>query len=520
MLVVLHIPAFSASSLPAILDRVGPLTADHARDHEPLVAGRIYVAPPDFHLLAELDEVRLTRGPLEQNHRPAIDPLFRSVALAFGPAAIALVLTGALADGAAGVIGRRRPGGGTVVVQDPNDAPYAGMPSNALAAEPAAHVAPLADIPGARRPAGPRARVDLRRRSDDPVIPSSSRCSSSFETARGFDYTGYKRPTLIRRFQKRMDAVGVDGYAAYREHLDGEPGRVRRALRHDPDQRHRLLPRPGGVGVRRRPTSCRASSIELDGDRQIRIWSAGCATGAEAYTIAILLAEALGEEAFRERTKIYATDVDDDALRRARQAAYTEKEIADVPDELRERYFVPLDGHYTFRNGFRRAVIFGRNDLLQDPPISRVDLLVSRNTLMYFGQEAQDRILEQLLLRAPAARLPLLGKAEALHSRTSLFEPLDVKRRVFVKNHGTYVEPRMGAGFAVDRRPYRVRTRTRSSARARSSRPGSLRSSSTSTGASRRSTTRRARCSASRPPTSRSRSTTSRSRTGRSTYAR
>jgi len=146
VLVVLHIPAFSASSLPAILDRVGPLTADHARDHEPLVAGRIYVAPPDFHLLAELDEVRLTRGPLEQNHRPAIDPLFRSVALAFGPAAIALVLTGALADGAAGVkaVAAR---GGTVVVQDPKDAAYAAMPSNALAAEPAAHVAPLADIP-------------------------------------------------------------------------------------------------------------------------------------------------------------------------------------------------------------------------------------------------------------------------------------------------------------------------------------------------------------------------------------
>jgi len=146
VLVVLHIPAFSASSLPAILDRAGPLTADHARDHEPLVAGRIYVAPPDFHLLVEHDEVRLTRGPLEQNHRPAIDPLFRSVAFAYGPAAIALVLTGALADGAAGVaaVAAR---GGTVVVQDPKDAAYAAMPSNALAAEPSAHVAPLVDIP-------------------------------------------------------------------------------------------------------------------------------------------------------------------------------------------------------------------------------------------------------------------------------------------------------------------------------------------------------------------------------------
>ncbi len=146
VLVVLHVPAFSASNLPAILDRAGPLTADHARDHEPLVAGRIYVAPPDFHLLAEPEEIRLGLGPHEHNHRPAIDALFRSVALAFGPAAIALVLTGALDDGAAGV-GAVKSRGGTVVVQDPKDALYPAMPAHALAVDPSAHVAPLADLP-------------------------------------------------------------------------------------------------------------------------------------------------------------------------------------------------------------------------------------------------------------------------------------------------------------------------------------------------------------------------------------
>jgi two-component system chemotaxis response regulator CheB len=146
VLVVLHVPSFSASNLPAILDRAGPLEADHARDHEPLVAGRIYVAPPDFHLLVEREEIRVVRGAHENNHRPAIDPLFRSAALAFGPAAIALVLTGALADGAVGVVAVRS-SGGTVVVQDPKDALYPDMPLHAIAADPAALVAPLADIP-------------------------------------------------------------------------------------------------------------------------------------------------------------------------------------------------------------------------------------------------------------------------------------------------------------------------------------------------------------------------------------
>ena len=146
VLVVLHVPAFSASNLPAILDRVGPLTARHAQDGEPLAAGGIYVAPPDVHLLAEREEMRLVQSAPEHNHRPAIDPLFRSVAEAFGAGSIALVLTGALNDGAAGaiVVAAR---GGAVVVQDPRDALYPDMPRHAIAAVPSAQVAPLADIP-------------------------------------------------------------------------------------------------------------------------------------------------------------------------------------------------------------------------------------------------------------------------------------------------------------------------------------------------------------------------------------
>ena len=157
VLVVLHVPSFSASNLPAILDRAGPLSAAHAHDREPLVAGRIYVAPPDFHLLVERANVRVLQGPREHNHRPAIDPLFRSVAVAFGSAAIALVLTGALDDGAAGAAAVAA-AGGAVVVQDPNEALYPDMPFHAIAADPSAQVALLTDIPAlvdrmAREPA-------------------------------------------------------------------------------------------------------------------------------------------------------------------------------------------------------------------------------------------------------------------------------------------------------------------------------------------------------------------------------
>jgi two-component system CheB/CheR fusion protein len=159
--------------------------------------------------------------------------------------------------------------------------------------------------------------------------------------------------------------------------------------------------------------------------------------------MAILFAEAVGEEQMRERVKIYATDVDEQALSDGRAAVYTAAQLENVPEELRARYFQENNGSFTFKNGLRRAVIFGRNDLLQDPPISRVDLLVSRNTLMYFGGEAQARVLANFAFALNPRGFLMVGKAESLQSRTSLFEPYDLKRRVFVRSSEVDAGPRL-----------------------------------------------------------------------------
>ena len=131
----------------------------------------------------------------------------------------------------------------------------------------------------------------------------------------------------------------------------------------------------------------------------IRVWSAGCASGEEAYTAAILLAEAMGVEACRQRVKIYATDVDEEALNAARQGIYGAKNLQDIDDQLRSKYFEPLHDRYVFRADLRRSVIFGRHDLTQDAPISRLDLLICRNTIMYFNSEVQARVLSRFILR-------------------------------------------------------------------------------------------------------------------------
>jgi two-component system CheB/CheR fusion protein len=256
---------------------------------------------------------------------------------------------------------------------------------------------------------------------------------------RGFDYTEYKRPSLMRRFRKRMDEVAVSDYGDYRSYLEAEPREVTKLF-------DTILINVTGF-FRDAPTwEFVASTVipkvleEAGEERTIRIWSAGCASGEEPFTVAMLFAEALGDDAFRERVKIYATDVDDDAVNTARHAAYGAKALESVPEHLREKYFRQQNAHFIFLNDLRRAVIFGRNDLLQDPPISRVDLLVSRNTLMYFGPTAQTRILSNFSFALQPRGYLLLGKAEAMTGRSNLFVAYDLKRRVFVKNAAAEAE--------------------------------------------------------------------------------
>jgi two-component system, chemotaxis family, CheB/CheR fusion protein len=259
--------------------------------------------------------------------------------------------------------------------------------------------------------------------------------------ARGFDYSQYKRPSLMRRFEKRMQTAGVDTYEDYRSYLEAEPREFAELLDtilinvtgffRDPDAWEYLAKEIVPKIVEQKP-----------GGERIRAWSAGCATGEEAYTIAMLFAEALGAEAYAKRVKIYATDLDDDALGKARHASYDTKATEAVPENLRAEYFEDGNSGLTVRGDIRRSVVFGRNDLLSDPPISKVDLLVSRNTLMYFGVQAQHTVLSNFYFALGPGGFLFLGKAEALHSRTSLFLPVDLKHRVFTGNPGIAPEYR------------------------------------------------------------------------------
>jgi two-component system CheB/CheR fusion protein len=249
--------------------------------------------------------------------------------------------------------------------------------------------------------------------------------------SRGFDFTGYKRATLMRRVRKRMDLVGIKSYAEYHDHLQVNVDEF-------VDLFNTILINVtgffrDGAAWGYLNEQIIPQVIGTDHEEQIRVWSAGCASGEEAYTVAMLLAEALGMPAYRDRVKIYATDVDEEALGNARQASVDLKQLSEIPQQLREKYMEVVGSRNAFKNELRRNVIFGRHDLLQDAPISRVDLLICRNTLMYFEAETQTRILARLHYSLADKGFLFLGKAEMLLTRDSIFQPVALKERVFVK---------------------------------------------------------------------------------------
>jgi two-component system CheB/CheR fusion protein len=254
------------------------------------------------------------------------------------------------------------------------------------------------------------------------------------KNTRGFDFTSYKRPTLARRIEKRMSEINVNSYAAYLDHLEVHPDEFAHLFNtilinvtsffRDPDAFEYLR------------TEVIPKVIERSNGGDVRIWSAGCASGEECYSVVMLFAEAMGKDAFRERVKIYATDVDEQELATARLASYTDKQIADLPPDLLKKYFDHTAGRWMFAKDLRRCVIFGRHDLLADAPISRVDLLLCRNTFMYFHHEAQAKIVNRFHYALRDGGFLMLGKAEMLVNFSGLFAPLDLKQRVFARVRG------------------------------------------------------------------------------------
>ena len=253
--------------------------------------------------------------------------------------------------------------------------------------------------------------------------------------ARGFDFTGYKRSTLRRRIRRRMQEVGATNFVEYRDHLEAsaeEFGHVFNTILINVTS----FFRDAETWAFLRQEIMPELIATADPSRGIRVWSAGCASGEEAYSLAIAFAEALGIEECAKRVKIYGTDLDEDALREARMGIYPAKNLESISPALRQKYFEPSGTQFAFCPDLRQRVIFGRHDITRDAPISRLDLLICRNTLMYFNVETQAQVIDRFHFALREGGYLFLGKAEMLLADGERFEVVSMRQRYFRRRPG------------------------------------------------------------------------------------
>ena len=420
-----HLDPTRPSQLGAILARHSPLPVRAVEDRAPLAPGVVYVVPSNRHVAITDHALALLPDGVDRP-APSIDLLLASAAEVFGERLIAVVLTGRGADGADGARAVKA-AGGTVIIQDPATAAYPSMP---LAIAP-----PLVDI------VVPLARIgpllgELLDGGTVPDRPESRRVLDAFlaelRERFGIDFGAYKRPTLLRRLRGRIAAVGAGDITGYLAHLAAHPGEYQHLVSaflikvteffRDPALfdalRDEVLPEMLTRATRR-------------GDRELRLWSAGCATGEEAYSLAILIAEALGPALEEYTVRVFATDLDADAVAHARRGLYPPTALAALPPALIERYFTREDGGYLVRKPVRNLLVFGQHDLGQRPPFPRLDLVLCRNVLIYFTPPLQRRALEVFAYALRDGGTLALGKSESVGPAAEYFTPRHPAQKLY-----------------------------------------------------------------------------------------
>ncbi|MDF5731824.1 MAG: protein-glutamate O-methyltransferase CheR [Rhizonema sp. PD38] len=250
--------------------------------------------------------------------------------------------------------------------------------------------------------------------------------------SRGCDLTVYKSSSLMRRLQYRMRYININSYQSYQQYLHSEPDELPALL-------NELLIKVTSFFRDHDAWDYLATEIipkiitSKQTDEPIRVWSAGCATGQEIYSCLILLAEALGIESCLERVKCFATDADQAAIRRAQRGIYTATEITGIPPALQEKYFQYTNEGYVFHSELRRRIIFCCHDLTRDAPMSKIDLLICRNVLIYFNLKAQHSILVRFHFALKKTGFLFIGKGETIITRRSLFPPVNFEQHVYAK---------------------------------------------------------------------------------------
>ncbi|HZI46984.1 MAG TPA: CheR family methyltransferase, partial [Pyrinomonadaceae bacterium] len=423
-----HLDPQRPSQLGSILERRSTLPIVVVGEHGPtkLEGGRIYVVPNNRHVRISDGHV-LLEGDHNDRPKPSIDMLLSSASHSYGEHLIAVILTGSGSDGAAGAVEVKN-AGGVVIIQNPQTAAYPSMPMS-LPPTAVDHVVEIEQL-------GPLL-FDLLKgvslaapteRPDDPLRDLLGQVSAQTN----IDFRNYKPSTILRRIGRRMAVTHNSNIRDYGDYLRTHPEEVNELVKAFLIKVTGFFRDPEAFDFLRGTIIPELIERAKANGRTLRMWSAGCATGEEAYSLALLLADQLGQDFPEWNIKIFATDLAADAISFARRGLYPENVLENLPDDFHERFFESIDHGYRISKALRQAVIFGQQDISRGVPFPRIDLVTCRNLLIYLKPDLQQVVLDLFAYSLHQSNGYLfLGKAETTRPTKAMFELVNKKWKIY-----------------------------------------------------------------------------------------
>jgi two-component system, chemotaxis family, CheB/CheR fusion protein len=450
--VIVHLAHDHHSNLAAILQASTSMPVREVTETLRVESDHVYVIPPGKYLEMLDGEIRLTERTEVRGVRVPIDMFLRTLADAYGRNAICVILSGSGSDGTLG-LKRVKEAGGIAIAQAPEDAEYDSMPRSAIATDLVDLIFPASQIPEkliALKRTAERLQRDGEKDSDEKIPSQDSvrEITSMLRARTGHDFSSYKQPTVLRRIARRVQVHELEAINEYVDFLRGHPEEVEALLADLLITVTDFFRDKEVFEALQQNVVPKLFKGKTSAD-QVRVWVVGCATGEEAYSMAMLLREHADQLVDPPALQVFATDINEQAIATARAGRYNEAMTADVSPERLRQFFVKEGRFYHVKKEIREMVLFAPHNVTRDPPFSRIDLLSCRNLLIYLNRDMQERILEIFHFALHREGFLCLGTSESAESAATLFSVFDKKWRIYKNReasvpHPTFLIPGQG----------------------------------------------------------------------------
>ncbi len=430
--IIQHLSPKHKSIMGELLSKCTQMEVLDLEDGMKIEPNRIYLNPPDKNVVIINGTLQLMDPVRTGGINLPIDCFFRSMSEDLGEKAICVILSGTATDGTLGLRAVKGEGG-MAMVQDPGSAKYDGMPRSAIATGLVDFILPVEKIPGEliKYISAPYLAVPERvTPADDPFENHIQKIFVLIRSATGHDLSHYKQNTLRRRIERRMAVHQIHRISDYVKYLQKTPAEVDILFKDMLIGVTSFFRDPEAFQIIEEqimPALLKSRSL----DASIRIWTVGCSTGEEAYSLAILVSEAMEKMKHHLNIQIFASDIDPEAIDRARSGVYPDSIAADVSEERLRQYFVKEDNTFQVRKQVREMIVFAVHNIAKDPPFSKIDLLSCRNLLIYMDGVLQKKVLPLCHYALNPQGVIFLGPSESIGEFTDLFQPVDNKWKVF-----------------------------------------------------------------------------------------